>query len=205
MTRNTLVMYKSPICRNYLHWVKDTMLGQIRSTSHRPPEELTPNSGDDYEVADERPLMQRMFWFLAPKTWRPAESLIQLRNQINELAPHRSKTKDGTIGDADHASRKSDHNPWILDSGVGVVTALDITHNPAAGCSAESIAESLRSSKDPRIKYVIWNRRIFSASIEPWSWRTYGGESAHTGHIHVSVVSDKVMYDSVANWRILLS
>ncbi|HKV33547.1 MAG TPA: hypothetical protein VJP89_04485, partial [Pyrinomonadaceae bacterium] len=59
--------------------------------------------------------------------WRVAKSLLRLREQINELAPNRSKASDGTIGDAAHASRKSDHNPWVKDGSIGVVTAMDIT------------------------------------------------------------------------------
>jgi hypothetical protein len=65
--------------------------------------------------------------------WRPAKSLIQLRDQINQIAPNRSKASDGTIGDAAHASRASDHNPWVREGDAGVVTAIDITHDPDDG------------------------------------------------------------------------
>ena len=55
-------------------------------------------------------------------TWRLARSLETLRAQINRIAPNRSKVSDGTIGDAKHASRSSDHNPWAKDGGVGDIT-----------------------------------------------------------------------------------
>lgn len=135
--------------------------------------------------------------------WRPATSLIRLRNQINQMAPTRSKANDGTIGDTAHAARKSDHNPWVIDKGVGVVTALDITHDDANGCNAEHIVTALVQSRDPRIKYIIWNHRIISATEQLWVWRTYSGKNPHTKHFHLSVKAEKVHYDSVAPWRIV--
>ena len=63
---------------------------------------------------------------------RIAKTLDVLRNEINALAPKRSKGSDGWIGDAAHQSRASDHNPWVREGGVGIVTALDITHDPSA-------------------------------------------------------------------------
>lgn len=115
--------------------------------------------------------------------WRLAEALDQLRDQINAAAPHRARGWDGSIGDTAHSARKSDHNP----DDRGVVRAVDITHDPANGCDAGAIAESLRLARDPRIAYVIWNRRIFSAVVKPWTWRHYTGENPHDHHVHVSV------------------
>lgn len=65
--------------------------------------------------------------------WRVAKSLLILRDQINQYAPHRNKASDGTIGDEHHAHTNSDHNPQVLDGNIGVVTAIDITHDPAQG------------------------------------------------------------------------
>ncbi|PND27621.1 S8 family serine peptidase [Sinorhizobium sp. M4_45] len=138
----------------------------------------------------------------APRTWRVAESLKALRAQVNARAPDRSKASDGSIGDAAHATRKSDHNPWIVDGVVGVVTAIDITHDPAGGCDAGVLAEALRAGRDPRVKYVIWNRRIMSSTKQPWTWRPYAGRNAHTKHVHISVQPDKARYDNVKPWMI---
>ena len=44
-------------------------------------------------------------------TWRLARALEQLRSQVNEKWPNRSKNSDGSIGDTSHAARPSDHNP----------------------------------------------------------------------------------------------
>ena len=78
------------------------------------------------------------------KNWRVAKSLLQLKKQVDEKWPNRAKGWDGTIGDAEHASRSSDHNPYVLDkSGTPVVRALDITHDPLHGCDAGAIAQSI--------------------------------------------------------------
>lgn len=134
-------------------------------------------------------------------TWRIAKSLEKLRLQLNTLAPNRSKASDGGIGDAAHASRNSDHNPWVKDAkGVGVVTARDFTHDPAGGLDCNRLAEILAESRDPRIKYIIWNRRILSASQAAWTWRPYTGANAHTKHLHLSVRDKAQFYDSEAAW-----
>lgn len=132
--------------------------------------------------------------------WRVAESLVMLRSQINAKYPGRSKASDGTIGDAAHATRSSDHNPWVRDkSGMGVVTALDITHDPRVGLDAGALAEVLRAIRDPRIKYIISNRRICSYD-RGWAWRPYSGANAHTQHVHISVREVPALFDSVTPW-----
>jgi hypothetical protein len=133
-------------------------------------------------------------------SWRVAESLKVLLQQVNAMAPGRDKRSDGTIGDAAHASRNSDHNPWVRDGALGVVTAMDITHDPARGCDCNAIAAALEAGRDARIKYVIWNRRIMSSVQTPWRWRTYSGPNPHSAHIHVSVLPEKGLYDAQDEW-----
>jgi hypothetical protein len=134
--------------------------------------------------------------------WRTANSLIRYREQVNGFAPHRSKASDGTIGDSAHASRQSDHNPWVTDNGTGVVTAIDITHDPQHGCDIEKLVHALVTSRDKRIKYIIWSSRIISANVSPWIWRSYAGKNPHTHHFHLSVSPDKQLYDSTEPWII---
>lgn len=135
-----------------------------------------------------------------------AKALLTLRDQVNAKAPHRDKAWDGTIGDAAHATRNSDHNPWIIDGRQGVVTAMDITNDPTNGCDANALAEAIRASKDERVKYIIWNRRIANASPigshAAWEWRNYTGPSPHDHHVHVSVGVNKAQYDSTVPWSI---
>ena len=137
--------------------------------------------------------------------WRLAKSLDVLRKQVNERWPRRSKTADGTIGDAAHASRSSDHNPWVKDGAMGVVTAIDFTNDPQDGVDSQLLAEALRASRDPRIKYIISNRRICSGTggtSKPWAWRPYTGSNPHNKHVHLSVNPEKRDYDSVKPWNL---
>lgn len=127
---------------------------------------------------------------------RIAKSLDVLRSQINQAHPNRNKISDGWIGDAAHASRASDHNP----NSAGVVTALDITHDPAHGVDTWRLADVLRQRQDKRIKYVISNGRIFSSVTSPWQWRPYTGANKHAHHIHVSVSTDPTLYDDPSPW-----
>lgn len=136
-------------------------------------------------------------------TWRLAHSLVVLRDEADAVAPGRSRASDGTIGDAAHASRSSDHNPYIKDqNGVGVVRALDLTHDPDGGLDSYLLAEEVRqlgAAGDPRIRYVISNGRIASPR-DGWAWRRYHGPNAHSEHVHVSVVEDQAGYDSTRPW-----
>lgn len=131
---------------------------------------------------------------------RLAKSLETLRRQIDEIYPNRSKVSDGWIGDTAHAARKSDHNP----NSAGVVQALDITHDPRPGEGPDTwkLAEILRINRDPRIKYVISNGRIFSSEKAAWVWREYTGSNKHDRHIHVSVSGDVNFYDNAAEWKL---
>lgn len=132
--------------------------------------------------------------------WRVARSLGRLREQCDAAWPARSTLSDGTIGDAEHATRDSDHNPWY---GPGIVTAADITHDPAHGADMHKLAASLVASRDRRIKYLIWDERICSGSAgpAPWTWMAYDGINPHTKHMHVSVVASPLC-DDLAPWRL---
>lgn len=125
-------------------------------------------------------------------SWRMADSLEELRRQLNALAPHRSMASDGGIGDAAHATRDSDHNPWWSFLDQAYVTARDFTHDPAGGLDCGWLAERLRVHEDQRVKYVIFRRRIMAGRLgpSPWAWRPYGGTNPHEKHLHLSVVPD---------------
>ncbi|RDJ23530.1 hypothetical protein DWF00_22280 [Bosea caraganae] len=138
--------------------------------------------------------------------WRVAKALLALRIQVDALAPRRNKASDGTIGDRRHESSASDHNPWVRDGATGVVTAMDITHSPDLGCDAGTLAAAFREQRDPRIKYIIWNRRIANSSAvggaPAWGWRRYTGANPHDHHIHISVKPEPASYDSQTAWAL---
>lgn len=142
-------------------------------------------------------------------SWRTARSIDVLGDEIDAAYPGRSKASDGTIGDAAHATRDSDHNPFIIVNGVGVVRARDITHDPAHGCDADVLADRVAGlialGAHPALRhgaYVIRNSRIFSFDRRGEGWRPYGGSNPHTKHVHVSVSLDPAGFDSTAPWGI---
>jgi len=123
-------------------------------------------------------------------SWILAESLARLRSQLNALAPDRSKASDGTIGDSLHTSA-SDHAPrWI--AGDNVVSAFDVTHDPAGGLDCAKLWDALIQAKDSRVKYLIFRSQIISGAggPRPWVARAYQGPNPHDKHLHLSVVGD---------------
>lgn len=136
--------------------------------------------------------------------WRVADSLLTLRDEVDRRSPDRSKASDGTIGNAAHAARDSDHNPWVKDGDMGVVTAMDITNDPDHGFDSSDFADWLRkrclAGIEKRVKYVISDRRIASATHENWAWRAYTGANPHEHHVHISVLSTKIRYDNTDPW-----
>lgn len=124
--------------------------------------------------------------------WRLAKSLEKLRIQINAAHPNRSRVSDGSIGDAAHSARKSDHNP---DS-KGRVCAIDITHDPANGVVGSALAEAIKD--DARTKYVIFAGRIWKARTK--RWEKYTGANKHDKHVHISVNADTA--DDNRSWTI---
>jgi hypothetical protein len=181
----------------------------------------TPNLGDDFEAMKVRRMPKSAAASMpmeesvggrramaAVGGWRIAASLEKLRRQINAKAPNRSKVSDGGIGDAAHRSRRSDHNPWVREGRMGIVTARDFTHDAGHGCSGEKLAESIRAARDKRVKYIIWNRRICWSVAKngraPWAWRRYTGKNGHTQHVHISVKPLKSLYDDQGAWSLSL-
>lgn len=133
-------------------------------------------------------------------TWRLAKGLEQLRSQVNARWSNRSKASDGSIGNAEHSARTSDHNPDT----DGVVKAIDITHDPLHGFDSYAFADMLLKNRDVRIKYLISNKRIASgdAGPQPWVWRKYTGANPHDHHCHISIKKDAAHFDSVVEWKI---
>ena len=129
--------------------------------------------------------------------WRLAESLKRLREQVNEAYPNRDKSSDGSIGDTSHSARKSDHNP----NPAGVVTAIDIDADLSPSVNVGTLIAALRASRDPRIKYIIWRGQI-TVKGDISRLKNYTGPNGHFHHAHISVSSDRSLYDSRKDWNI---
>lgn len=143
--------------------------------------------------------------------WRNCVASVVLAQELNDVYKVRDRASDGTIGDAAHASRKSDHNPWVIDrNGVGVVRARDIDEDldgkTAPGAyDAKSLFDrllALAKTGDPRLNgggYLIYEGHIYSEK-QNWAARPYTGPNAHKQHVHVSFSLNAAGYDSDKAW-----
>ncbi len=119
--------------------------------------------------------------------WRTVPSLTQLLVQVDAVYPVRHPA-DGTAAGQGHftTNPKSDHTPDVN----GDVRAGDI--GEVVEDDAFTVAEAIRLSRDPRIKYVIHERRLFSSydhtNGAPYTWRPYSGSNPHSSHVHISVL-----------------
>ena len=98
--------------------------------------------------------------------------------------PSRNRASDGICGDEAHQARPSDHN---------LGNAFDLTCDVPRGVDCNEIANALTASNDKRIKYVIFNRRIWYPTANgrrPKGWSDYSGDNPHIKHIHVSIKPD---------------
>lgn len=131
--------------------------------------------------------------------WRLARSLVTLRNEVRALFPG---TTVWDIGDEAHRGTWSDHNP---NQCCDVVCAIDVLAN--GGMNLGWFAEKVRQSNHRALKYVIYNRRIWSKARADEGWRPYRGSNPHTGHVHVSVGvgpdgRSTGPYDDTSPWRL---
>jgi hypothetical protein len=148
--------------------------------------------------------------------WRPARSLTQLFAEANAEAPDRHKASDGMLGDARHQAENgpngpgsgSDHNPWVIYGGQGIVRAGDLTNDPVLDLPAafERLRARAAAGQLPQVTgggYAILAGRI---TAEDWSgWRAYKGADPHVSHGHVSVSLTEAQYDLTAPWGLFRS
>lgn len=126
-----------------------------------------------------------------------APSAKAMLSQATAAWPSRSCVSDGIIPSAAHtaANPSSDHEMGA----AGYCHAVDLTQDPSHGCDCGPISESLRISGDGRLKYVIFDRRIWNPRVYS-EWRAYGGTNPHTGHMHVSVTDTLSACEDVRQW-----
>jgi hypothetical protein len=130
-------------------------------------------------------------------SWVLVPCLVRLRAEFNTIAPDRDHASDGTIGDAAHSS-SSDHTPDEISDAlrgkdsdsVNEVHALDVDADlRVPGFSMEKAVQFLlarcRAGAERRIRYIIFNRRIWSESND-WRQEAYTGPNPHDKHAHFS-------------------
>ena len=107
---------------------------------------------------------------------------IAVLRQATALKPKRMKASDGLLPSAAHQVQnpKSDHN-----SGY----AVDLTHDPKHGIDCKIIFQKLK--EDERVKYLIFQGKIWSRERSAEGDREYDGSNQHTKHLHISINEDK--------------
>lgn len=145
--------------------------------------------------------------------WVLVPCLVRLRSDFNDLAPDRDRSSDGSVGDQAHQDSQSDHNPDetgnvpIRDADrVNEVHAIDVDADlRRAGITMETVVQHVldrcRSGAEKRLRYVIFNRRIWSAS-SGWRQQAYSGSNPHDQHAHFSASYDSDREASTVSWRL---
>lgn len=114
----------------------------------------------------------------------PAPSCKAALAEATRLWPNRRRTSDGICSSPKHQQQNpnSDH-----DYGE----AWDLSHDPANGCDCNTVVLRIVQRRDPRVKYVIWDRTIWRSYDKPglpaWTPQRYTGSNPHTQHCHVSI------------------
>lgn len=125
-------------------------------------------------------------------TWHPAPSITALVRDLDKAFPNRTQP-DWIIGDADHSSRVSDHNP----DERGMVHAIDI--RLGGGLDVRRVLNA--TIGDPRVWYVIHDGKIYSRTYG-WVARAYTGANPHTTHIHVSIRYTDSAEQDTSEWGV---
>jgi len=145
--------------------------------------------------------------------WVLIPCLKALFGEFDRVAPSRDHASDGSIGDAAHRKEVSDHNPDetgnvpIHDADrLNEVHAIDVDNNlRESDLTMEKVVQFLlgrcRSGAEKRLRYIIYNRRIWSAS-SGWVQKTYTGASPHTEHAHFSASYVTELEASTASWHL---
>jgi hypothetical protein len=134
--------------------------------------------------------------------------------EVDKIAPSRDRASDGSVGDTAHQEESSDHNPDetgnvpIHDADhVNEVHAIDVDNTlNRSDLTMEMVVQFLlarcRSGAERRLRYMIYNRRIWSAS-SGWVQKTYTGASPHTEHAHFSASYETALEASTASWGLV--
>ena len=118
-----------------------------------------------------------------------SHAAIQLREQIDDSFPDRSRLSDGWIADARHMrAGKSDHCP----DAQGWVRAIDVSRGLFQGSEPDIMGDlvdqlrvACKSKTEKRIAYIIFDGFIYSSKFR-FIKRKYTGANKHTKHMHVS-------------------
>jgi len=115
---------------------------------------------------------------MKPVAKRATPAAIAVLRQATALYPSRKKASDGLLPSAAHIHQNpnSDHN-----TGFGV----DLTHDKLGGIDCVNLFQELKADK--RVKYLIFQGKIWSVDRANEGDREYTGSNKHTKHLHISI------------------
>ena len=115
---------------------------------------------------------------MKPVAKKATPAAIAVLRQATAIKPLRKKASDGLLPSAAHIHQNpnSDHN-----TGYGV----DLTHDKLGGIDCFNIFEELKADK--RVKYLIFQGKIWSSERASEGDREYTGSNKHNKHLHISI------------------
>lgn len=109
---------------------------------------------------------------------KASPAAVAVLRQATALRPKRKKASDGLLPSAAHMKQNpnSDHNTGL---------AVDLTHDPKNGIDCADIFQNLKA--DNRVKYLIFQGKIWSKEKADEGDRKYDGDNPHNKHLHISI------------------
>jgi hypothetical protein len=103
---------------------------------------------------------------------------IAVLRQATAICPLRKKASDGLLPSAAHINQNpnSDHNTGF---------AVDLTHDKLGGIDCVNLFQELKADK--RVKYLIFQGKIWSSDRASEGDREYTGSNKHNKHLHISI------------------
>jgi hypothetical protein len=115
---------------------------------------------------------------MKPVVKRATPAAIAVLRQATAISPSRKKASDGLLPSAAHIHQNpnSDHNTGF---------AVDLTHDKLAGIDCFNLFQELKTDK--RVKYLIFQGKIWSVDRAKEGDREYTGPNKHEKHLHISI------------------
>jgi hypothetical protein len=115
---------------------------------------------------------------MKPVVKRATPAAIAVLRQATAISPSRKKASDGLLPSAAHIHQNpnSDHNTGF---------AVDLTHDKLAGIDCFNLFQELKADK--RVKYLIFQGKIWSVDRAKEGDREYTGPNKHEKHLHISI------------------
>ena len=115
---------------------------------------------------------------MKPVAKKATPAAIAVLRQATAHKPLRKKASDGLLPSAAHINQNpnSDHNTGY---------AVDLTHDKLGGIDCHFLFQELKADK--RVKYLIFQGKIWSADRASEGDREYTGSNKHNKHLHISI------------------